>query len=175
MYNLTILIKDSSKPLSFINTELGVAIIGSMTLFFGEYWFLFAGLLICNVCDWLTGNYKAKRKHISSSVEGAAGIMKKVSYWIVIAIAFYVSMTFERMGVMLGLNLSFMEAFGWMTLATYLVNEIRSIIENLVESGVEVPEFLIKGLAVTKKLMDAKNGDSDNTSNNISTDTDTVM
>jgi phage-related holin len=46
--------------------------------------------------------------------------------------------------------------FGWLTLAMYIVNELRSILENLVEIGVDVPEVLIKGLDVTKKLMEAE-------------------
>ena len=49
---------------------------------------------------------------------------------------------------------------GWLTLATYMVNEIRSILENLVEANVEVPAFLIKGLDVTKKLIDKQAEDS---------------
>ena len=56
---------------------------------------------------------------------------------------------------LLGINLDFLMLFGWFTLASLLVNEIRSILENLVECGYNVPEFLIKGLAVTEKLIQA--------------------
>lgn len=35
-------------------------------------------------------------------------------------------------------------------------NEARSILENLVECGYSVPEFLIKGLAVTQKIVQSK-------------------
>ena len=45
---------------------------------------------------------------------------------------------------------------GWLTLAMLLVNEVRSILENLVECGYEVPEVLIKSLAITEKLMKAQ-------------------
>ncbi len=41
-------------------------------------------------------------------------------------------------------------------LATYMVNEARSILENLVEMHVNVPQFLIAGLDVTQKLIDSK-------------------
>ena len=37
-----------------------------------------------------------------------------------------------------------------------IVNEARSILENLVEAGYEVPEFLIKGLDVAAKLLEKK-------------------
>ena len=56
----------------------------------------------------------------------------------------------------LGLNLDFLLLLGWFTLACLLVNEIRSILENLVECGYNVPVFLIKGLAVTEKLINAE-------------------
>ena len=123
----------------------------------GKYWFLFAGFLLLNVIDYATGYCKAKfyNKNESSAI-GAKGIFKKVWYWTVIGIAFFVSMSFTDMGEVIGVDLSFVQLFGWFTLATYLINEIRSILENLVEMNVKVPTFLIVGLSVTQKLLDAK-------------------
>ena len=48
-----------------------------------------------------------------------------------------------------------MNLIGWFTLAgpRWVFNEVRSIIENLVELGYNVPTVLIKGLAVTEKLI----------------------
>ena len=63
---------------------------------------------------------------------------------------------FTGMGEMVGINLSFVQLFGWFTLATYLINEIRSILENLVEMEVKVPSFLIKGLDISQKLLDTR-------------------
>lgn len=129
---------------------MGVALLG-------KYWFLFAGFLLLNVIDYATGYCKAKfyNKNESSAI-GAKGIFKKVWYWTVIGIAFFVSMSFTDMGEVIGVDLSFVQLFGWFTLATYLINEIRSILENLVEMNVKVPTFLIVGLSVTQKLLDAK-------------------
>ena len=122
---------------------------------FGKYWFLFAGFLILNLVDYVTGYCKARfyNKNESSAV-GAKGIFKKVWYWIVIGIAFFISTCFTYMGDIIGVNLGFVLLFGWFTLATYLVNEIRSILENLVEMNVNVPQFLIAGLEITQKLID---------------------
>ena len=129
---------------------IGVAI-------FGKYWFLFAGFLMLNAVDYVTGYCKAKfyKKNESRAV-GAKGIFKKVSYWIVIGLAFFISNCFMYMGDIIGINLGFVILFGWFTLATYLVNEIRSILENLVEMNVNVPQFLIAGLEITQKLIDTK-------------------
>ena len=53
------------------------------------------------------------------------------------------------------MKLSFLNVIGWWVLAMLIINEARSILENLVELGVKVPEVLIKGLAITEKLIEA--------------------
>lgn len=128
---------------------------------FGTYWYLFAGFLLMNVIDYFTGWAKAHYNKKESSAVGAKGILKKVGYWVVIGIAFYVAASFVRMGETLELDLTFLELFGWFTLATYLINEIRSILENLVAMGVMVPEFLIAGLEVSQKVLETGMGLSD--------------
>ena len=136
---------------------LGGAIVAMLTMVLGKYWFLFAGFLFLNVVDYVTGWIKAKYwKHNESSAIGAKGIVKKVFYWLIIMIAFFISYCFVQMGDMLGINLAFVQLFGWFTLATYIINEIRSIIENGVEMGYNVPKFLITGLDITQKLLDAQ-------------------
>lgn len=124
---------------------------------FGKYWFLFAGFLLMNIIDYATGYFKAKfyNKNESSAV-GAKGVAKKVWYWVVIGMAFFISHSFVYMGEILGINLAFVQLFGWFTLATYLINEIRSILENLLEMNVKVPGFLVSGLDVAQKLLDAR-------------------
>ena len=133
------------------------AIATALTAVFGEYWFLFAGFLVMNVIDYITGWCKAKfyNKNESSAI-GAKGVFKKVFYWVVIGIAFFIAFSFVQMGDVIGVNLSFVQLFGWFTLASYLINEIRSILENLVEMNVKVPAFLISGLAIAEKLMSTK-------------------
>ncbi len=79
-----------------------------------------------------------------------------MGYWIIILVAFLIPEMFIHLGYdLLGIDLSFVALLGWFTLAALLINEIRSILENLVEYGCEVPEFLIKGLAITEKLINA--------------------
>ena len=134
-----------------------IAAIGAALL--GRYWFLFLGFLVANIIDYTTGFIKAKYylKNESSAV-GAKGIFKKVWYWVVICIAFFVSIVFKDMGNMVGIDLGFVVLFGYFTLATYLINELRSILENVVAMGANVPTFLIKGLdIVNKKVEDITN------------------
>ena len=58
------------------------------------------------------------------------------------------------MGKTIGINLGFTQLLDRLTLATFLINEIRSILENLVVIGVDVPQFLIKGLEVAAKAVE---------------------
>lgn len=124
---------------------------------FGIYWYLFAGYLLLNVIDWITGWRRANKQHKESSMVGLKGIIKKTGYWIIVLIAFMIPDLFIKLGRdTLGINLEFLMLLGWFTLATLLVNEIRSILENLVEMDYNVPEILIDGLAVTEKLLKKK-------------------
>lgn len=132
------------------------AIVAVLSAVFGIYWYVFAGYLLCNVLDYITGFAWARKNRKESSKVGMIGILKKVGYWIVILVSFLIPNMFIHLGQdMFGINLSFLALLGWFTLATLLINEIRSILENLVKCGCNVPDFLIKGLAVTEKLISA--------------------
>ena len=150
MHDVMDMVAAAPKVADATNIGYGV-LIGFLSLVFGEHWILFAGFLILNAVDFATGCYKAQLNKELSSAAGFNGAMRKVFYWVVIGIAFFVAL-----GEIIGVRLDFVVLFGWLTLATYLINEVRSVLENLVEIGVEVPEFLVRGLDVTKKLMEAK-------------------
>lgn len=130
----------------------GVAAV--LTAVFGIYWYVFAAYLVLNILDWLTGWYKSRKLKTESSAIGLKGILKKLGYWVVIAVAFLLSYVFVHMGSdILHVDLDFLMMVGWFTLACLMVNEVRSILENLVECGYHIPAVLIKGLAVTEKLI----------------------
>lgn len=133
------------------------ALIGALTIVLGPQWYLFGGYLVLNVLDWLTGWYRSRKMHEESSEVGLKGIVKKTLYWVLIVIAFLFPDMFIRWGNdVMGVNFSFLMFVGWLTLGMLIINEMRSIIENLVQCGVEVPDVITSGLAVTQKLLDAK-------------------
>jgi len=149
------IIESNAKVVDTINLIYG-AVISILTFAFGQHWVLFVGFFILEVLDWITGNYKARILHVESSVKGGIGAVKKVFQLLVIWVAFFMAYGFIEIGNVIGVDLHFAQMFGWLTLAMYIVNELRSILENLIEIGIDVPVFLIKGLDVTKKLVDAK-------------------
>ena len=126
---------------------------------FGECYgvYLFGIYLLLNILDWLTGWYKARVKKETSSKAGLKGILKKVGYWVILLIAFLIPYMFRRLGKdLLDIDLSYLSAMGWFTLANLLVNEIRSILENLIACGYRVPDVLKRGLEITEKVISEK-------------------
>ena len=72
-------------------------------------------------------------------------------------IAFLIPYMFRRLGKdLLDIDLSYLSAMGWFTLANLLVNEIRSILENLIACGYRVPDVLKRGLEITEKVINEK-------------------
>lgn len=133
---------------------IGSAILTTGTAIFGGKGYLFLCFLALNGADYLFGVWKAQKTGTLSSAKGAEGIKKKISYWVVIGIAFMLSYVLIDIGTTLGVDLGFMQLIGWFTLAVYVMNELTSITENLVVLGVEVPEILVKALAVAKNVVD---------------------
>ena len=136
------------------------AIVAVLSYILGEHWILFAAFLLLNVADWITGWMKSKMANKENSVRGWKGVLKKLGYWLMIMVAFGASAIFIEIGKAIGVDLGITTLLGWFVLASLLINEIRSILENFVEAGFNVPIILIKGLEVADKVVN-KDGDSE--------------
>ena len=136
-----------------INSAISVIFVTLNTVL-GTEWVLFAGYLILNILDYITGVVKAIVKKVENSNKGIIGIVKKVCYWILIVVAFLISYLLMELCSKLNINLDFIIFFGWFTLACLIINETRSIIENLTEIGIKVPKFLKSGLKVYQDILD---------------------
>lgn len=145
---------DLSGPLiNKTNVFIGV-IVSILTYAFGDHWHLFAGFLLLNFGDYVTRWIAARVTGTECSQKGWLGILKKLCYWIMIAAAFGMSAIFIEVGETIGYDLKITTWFGWFVLATLIVNEFRSILENLVDAGCPVPIFMIKGLDIVNKAID---------------------
>ncbi|QBE99985.1 hypothetical protein PMF13cell1_05579 [Blautia producta] len=150
-----------NKVIDLYNVCVGAAVT-ILSAIFGAFWYIFMGYLVLNILDWLTGWYKSRKMKQESSAIGLKGIIKKLGYWVIIAVAFLVSAVFVNMGNdLLHIDLSFLTMMGWFTLACLMVNEVRSILENLVECGYKIPNILIKGLAVADKLINKEDSEGE--------------
>ena len=129
------------------------AIVAILSYILGEHWILFVAFLLLNVADWITGWMKSRINKKENSVAGWKGVLKKLGYWLMVAVAFRASAVFIEIGRTIGINLGVTTLLGWFVLASLLINEIRSIIENFVEAGFNVPKILTKGLEVADKIV----------------------
>lgn len=141
------------------------AIVGSvvtfLTIVLGEHWILFALFLLFNVIDFITGWMKARITKKENSIKGFKGVIKKLGYWLIILVSFSTSLLFVEIGEVLEIDLSITTMLGWFVLASLAINEVRSIIENIVECGYKVPVILIKGLDIASRVINKKEDDED--------------
>lgn len=100
---------------------LWAGLVTVLSTIFGAYWYLFAAFVILNVIDYATGLYKARTTGTENSNKGLKGIVKKVGYWVIIGIAFFLSYAFEDLGAIIGINLGFTILIGWFTLGTFII------------------------------------------------------
>lgn len=115
------------------------------------------------VVDYITGMLASKTEAIDhpadpdygwSSKRGAKGIIKKVGYLCVIAVAMVVDYVIATVSGTLGLGIPAGAFFGLLVTVWYLLNELLSIIENAGRMGAAVPEWLLKYIAVLKDKID---------------------
>lgn len=111
------------------------------------------------VLDYVTGMLASKNESIDhpgdadygwSSKKGAQGIIKKVGYLCVIAVAMVVDYVIAKVSGELGFQMYASTFFGLLVTVWYLMNELLSIIENAGRMGAAVPEGLLKYIAVLK-------------------------
>lgn len=140
---------------SKINLIVG-GITAILSYVLGDHWFLFVFFLLLNCGDYLTRWIAARLTGTENSRAGWIGILKKIGYWVMIALGFGMSIVFIEIGITIGVNLEVTTFIGWFVLATLIINEIRSILENLVEAGYKVPIILTKGLEIANKAIDGK-------------------
>ena len=129
------------------------AVVAVLSYVLGEHWFLFVAFLALNVADWITGWMKSRMAGKENSVKGWQGVLKKLGYWIMVMVAFGASAVFIEIGNTIGIDLGITSLLGWFVLASLIINEIRSIVENFVEAGYNVPAILVNGLEVADKIV----------------------
>lgn len=142
-----------------------INIIGGMAVtllsgLLGRFWWAFVAFAVLNIVDYITGVLKAKYYNQENSMAGVKGVIKKLGYWVTIFIAFFIAYAFVQFGAEIGIDFGFSAFIGWFVLITFIINECRSILENLVQMDVELPIWLVKGLEVASdKINSAAGGD----------------
>lgn len=114
-------------------------------------------LVGCNVIDYITGLLAAPyRTQTVSSYKGIRGIIKKVCMWLLVLVGAWMDILINYATECAGLQvmLPFIVAVVvavWLTL-----NEIISILENIIDIGVPLPPFLLPIVKHIKQAVEDK-------------------
>lgn len=150
-----------TKLIDWYNLIVG-AVIAVLSNIFGPHWQVFLFYLIFNVLDYLTRWIAARKTKTEESSKAETGIYKKVSLWVLILVAFSSGYILTMLiNDIFGGNINLLY-IGWVVLGMLMINEIRSICENLIDAGVEVPAIISKGLKVAESVINSEDGDSNN-------------
>lgn len=107
-------------------------------------------LLVAVSCDYVSGMIAAYSEGTLSSRKGKLGILKKLSYLIVIVAAALLDWILIKGMQLIGQNIEIRTYYLAAVVCIWLIlNEIISILENLTRIGVPLPSFLS---AIAKRL-----------------------
>lgn len=90
-------------------------------------------LLIVSVVDWSTGLMASYITKTTNSKIGMNGIFRKVMMYLALVAVGVVSYSFEQYNWVLDVFMLF-----------FIVNELISVLENLVESGIRLPQGILE-------------------------------
>ena len=114
-------------------------------------------LMISSIIDYVSGMLASAITGKLSSKIGIRGILKKLSYFIVVAVALIVDWLFLNFTQQLGFNQQLPMMVSSMVCVWLILNELVSVLENIQRSGVPIPTFLTLIIdAVIKKVDDNK-------------------
>lgn len=118
---------------SFLSSVLGVLYIPVLLV------------VLCNVIDYITGLFAAPRREDGgiSSYRSMRGIVKKVMMWILVVVGAVIDQLLKYASATLGISLPFTFLVACIVAVWIVCNEIISILENMIDIGVELPGFLL--------------------------------
>lgn len=114
-------------------------------------------LVGCNVIDYLTGLQAAPyRTQTVSSYKGIRGIIKKVCMWILVLVGACMDILINYAAECAGLQISLPFIVAVVVAVWLILNEIISILENIIDIGVPMPPFLLPIVKHIKQAVEDK-------------------
>lgn len=118
-------------------------------------------LLGVMVLDYISGISSAWVNHQLSSRVGLIGIVKKVSYLLIVFVGMALDYLIFLLGQKFGVQINDSYFVGLLVIIWLIINECISILENADEMGLPVPGFIKKLLARLKQHTDAISGETE--------------
>ena len=112
-------------------------------------------LVIMMIIDYVSGMAAAWRAGTLSSKKGIDGVIKKVGYMALVAVAMGVDYLIFSGFTAVNVSVGFEMLFGILVAVWLIINEMISILENLSRIGVPIPKFLTKAVKKLKITAEA--------------------
>lgn len=111
----------------------------------------------CNVIDYVTGIWAAGyRTENVSSYKGIRGIIKKVCMWLLVLIGAWIDVLINYAIEYAGIEFQLPFVVATVVAVWLVVNEIISILENMLDIGVRMPPFLLPVVKYIRKQVEDK-------------------
>ncbi len=113
-------------------------------------------LVGCNILDYITGLMAAPyRKEEVKSYKSIRGITKKVSMWLLVVVGAWVDTLIQYAANTAGIaDIQIPFIVATLVAVWLVVNEFISILENLIDIGVQMPPFLMPIVKYIKKQVE---------------------
>ena len=142
-----------------VNTIKGVfaSIMGVLNSIFGLLAIPIVLLVVCNIIDYVTGILASKfRGQEISSYKGIKGIAKKIGMWLLIIVGAILDELIVYSVAQLGVVMPFTFIVSCVVAVWIICNELISILENLKDMEVPLPDFLVKLTKNIKSQIESK-------------------
>ena len=108
-------------------------------------------MILCNIIDYATGLMAAKNRPDGgiSSYRSIKGIKKKVSMWLLVVVGAIMDQLLLYASQTIGIKIPVTFLIACVVAIWIICNEIISILENMVDIGIQIPSFL---LPLVKKI-----------------------
>lgn len=114
-------------------------------------------LVGCNVIDYVTGLFAAKyRTEDINSYKSIRGIIKKVCMWLLVVVGAWLDILINYAIHTAGIALTIPFVVATVVAVWLVVNEMISILENMLDIGVDMPPFLMPIVKYIKKQVEQK-------------------
>ena len=102
-------------------------------------------MVSCNIIDYITGLMAAPKRTDGgiSSYKSMKGIQKKITMWLLVIVGAIIDQLLAYASTTLGFTFPFTYLVACVVAIWIICNEIISILENMVDIGVNIPAFLL--------------------------------
>lgn len=102
-------------------------------------------MILCNIIDYVTGLMAAKNRPDGgiSSYRSIKGIKKKVSMWLLVVVGAILDQLLLYASQTIGVKIPVTFLIACVVAIWIICNEIISILENMIDIGIQIPSFLL--------------------------------